>query len=340
MPARDETTHGTSAPTSTTFKIPVFNGRDDVFQQWKPRILMHLEDAGVLALVEGDEVEPAEPGAQLDKWRKSNVRARHVLMQALGNDLTIHVFDHKTASAAWTSLLDVYEPKSSSNLHSLLRQLTATRWDQVIPMEQHINTIRGRIAELKAIGETISPNLHVAILQGSIEHVGYEAWKALANAVNNLPPDHVTPTVVANRYLAEAERQKRVTTVTSQLAAMSVHRQTTNDPGRGSVGRREKRRDPPAGFIWEQCWKCAGKRHFGRCDERTRATPAPPARQDGGHGTAQLATGAVTFDEGVDYDMGLHVYHAGTSSDVSAFILDSGALEHLVQQKSMLRVRV
>ena len=50
MPARDETTHGTSAPTSTTFKIPVFNGRDDVFQQWKPRILMHLEDAGVLAL--------------------------------------------------------------------------------------------------------------------------------------------------------------------------------------------------------------------------------------------------------------------------------------------------
>jgi hypothetical protein len=51
--------------------------------------------------------------------------------------------------------------------------LRATR--SVIPMEQHINTIRGRIAELKAIGETISPNLHIAILQGSIEHVGDEA---------------------------------------------------------------------------------------------------------------------------------------------------------------------
>jgi hypothetical protein len=33
MPAGGETIRGTSAPTSTTFKIPVFNGRDDVFQQ-------------------------------------------------------------------------------------------------------------------------------------------------------------------------------------------------------------------------------------------------------------------------------------------------------------------
>ena len=71
----------------------------------------------------------------------------------------------------------MYEPKSSSNLRSLLRQLTATRWDQVIPLKQRINTICGRIAELKAIGDTIStnPNLHVAILQSSIEHVDEEA---------------------------------------------------------------------------------------------------------------------------------------------------------------------
>ena len=44
----------------------------------------------------------------------------------------------------------------------------------------------------------------------------------------------------------------------------------------------------------------------------------------------------MTFDEGVDHDIGVHDYLAGTSSDVSAFILNSGALEHLVQQKSML----
>ena len=66
--------------------------------------------------------------------------------------------------------------------------------------------------------------------------------------------------MVANRYLAEAERQKRVTTVTGQLGAMAVHRQPTNDPGRDSAGKREKRRDPPAGFTWEQCWKCEAAR--------------------------------------------------------------------------------
>jgi hypothetical protein len=33
----------------------------------------------------------------------------------------------------------------------------------------------------------------------------------------------------------------------------------------------------------------------------------------------------------VQYDIGLHDHQAGTSSDVSAFILNSGALEHLVQ---------
>jgi len=88
-------------------------------------MLMHFEDAGGFALVEGDEVEPAEPGVQLNEC----VRARHILMQALDNDLSMtgHVLTHKTASAAWTSLLDVYEPKSSSNLRSLLRRLTATR---------------------------------------------------------------------------------------------------------------------------------------------------------------------------------------------------------------------
>jgi hypothetical protein len=67
-----------------------------VFQQWKLRMLMHFEDAGGVALVEGDEVEPAEPGVQLDEC----VRARHILMQALGNDLSMtgHVLTHKTAA--------------------------------------------------------------------------------------------------------------------------------------------------------------------------------------------------------------------------------------------------
>jgi len=44
-------------------------------------------------------------------------------------------------------------------------------------MKQRINTICRRIAELKAIGDTIStdPILRVAILQSSIEHVDDEA---------------------------------------------------------------------------------------------------------------------------------------------------------------------
>jgi hypothetical protein len=44
-------------------------------------------------------------------------------------------------------------------------------------MKQRIDTIGGRIAELEAIGDTIStnPSLHVAILQSSIEHVDDEA---------------------------------------------------------------------------------------------------------------------------------------------------------------------
>lgn len=89
-------------------------------------VFEHFEDVGVVAL-KGDEVELVDSGAQLDIWRKNSFRARNILMRALGNDLTFHVFDHRTASAAWTSLLAMYEPKLSSNLHSLFWRLTATR---------------------------------------------------------------------------------------------------------------------------------------------------------------------------------------------------------------------
>jgi hypothetical protein len=67
-----------------------------VFQQWKLRMLMHFEDAGGVAPRDGDPVAPPAPRGQLDEC----VRARHILMQALGNDLSMtgHVLTHKTAA--------------------------------------------------------------------------------------------------------------------------------------------------------------------------------------------------------------------------------------------------
>lgn len=223
---------------------------------------MHCEYDGTLEVLEGKEDKPREElEALLKEWKKKDTKARHTLLQALSDDIAHHVYETSSAAAAWTSLLEVYQPASSSNIHSLLRQLTAIRWDPTTPMDAHINALRSLVSELKAIGEVVSPAFHVAILQASIEHVADDNWKALMNAIDNLPSESLTPVIVSNRYLAEAERQKRIFTVTDQLSAMAAFTSQNRAVGRtggGGGGGGGKRRNPPEGYTWEQCWRCGG----------------------------------------------------------------------------------
>ena len=78
------------------------------FISWKPRILLVLEENDLLKFV-NEKVLELEVEEDKSQWRKSNAKARRILVDSVKDHLVLQVLEKKTSRKMFKTLNKLFE---------------------------------------------------------------------------------------------------------------------------------------------------------------------------------------------------------------------------------------
>lgn len=132
--------------------ISRFTGED--FHIWKWQMKGLLKFKKLLAVVEGTEKCSATDGQDKIAWEEKDYTAYTLLQNAVDRKLLAEFLDCNTAHEMWTTLLTIYEHKSSSDVHELQRRFFNAKIQPGQSFSDYFGKLNLIISELKEIGDT------------------------------------------------------------------------------------------------------------------------------------------------------------------------------------------
>lgn len=101
-----------------------FNGMD--FGKWKEGMLISLSTKNKIQIIDGSFSVPNSYSPLFRHRKKCNNMVKSWIMNALSKDIAKTVLSYKTASEAWTNLVDRYGVANVSQYYSLQRAIFST----------------------------------------------------------------------------------------------------------------------------------------------------------------------------------------------------------------------
>ncbi|KAJ3757301.1 hypothetical protein EV360DRAFT_46346, partial [Lentinula raphanica] len=101
---------------NSAYRIQHLSGVES-YSTWKIKMLDILTDMGLEDYALGAITQPTDTAAAAD-WTKKNRQTLSAIRLRVGDEPLIYISDASSASAAWTILADMYQPKGAIGIVS------------------------------------------------------------------------------------------------------------------------------------------------------------------------------------------------------------------------------
>lgn len=183
--------------------VKAFDGNG--FSTWEYRVRLILEQRDVLDVLSSD---PPVDEAQRANFKKSDVKARNIIVQCLDDSILEMVKDKTTAKEMINTLKATYEKTGISTQISLQRKLRSMKFNGKTSLQDYLVEYEKLIAELKKAGGKIENEEVITQLLSGLP----ESYQSVVIALDVLfcqNSSSVTLDFVKNRLLMEEERQRK-----------------------------------------------------------------------------------------------------------------------------------
>ncbi|UYV84129.1 hypothetical protein LAZ67_X001289 [Cordylochernes scorpioides] len=175
------------------------------YRSWKFNMKMLLIERGLWECVINEEtIDADEDQRKYEKTKIKQEKALATISLSISTEQQIHVIDCKTASEAWTTLEQIFEPKSRARILQLKKQFVNIKFIE----EENIINYLSRL-------KTCSDHLRKAGCEVKDEDLAYSMLAGLPDSYDgiimhfgNMTDDEFTSSKVRQVLLTEHERRK------------------------------------------------------------------------------------------------------------------------------------
>lgn len=221
-------------------------------------------------------------------------------MTNLADQQIAHIRHCKTPAEAWTTLCNIHETKSLSNILFLRRRFFTTKMQEEDDLLDHVNKIKALAHELACLEAPVTEGDVVMTLLESLP----PSFEFLITALETRPMKELTLEFVTARLMHEVTKRKE------------------NEPqGEGSalVPRFGKGGNTKAWKDTRTCFKCGKQGHIAKFCRSNQAQGKESAHQ------------ASKVEDEEDFAFATH--GGGEKADMFTWIVDSGATQHMTSHR-------
>ena len=276
--------------------VDKFNG--DNFSLWKFKMEMVLASKELWDIVEGSEVAPPSSVDEKDKkaYDKRVKTAFAIIATNLVDKEMAHIKHCKGPAEAWKTLCNIHETKSLSNILFLRRKFFTIKMQEGDVMLDHINKVKSLADQLMCLDVPLKDEDIVMTLLDSLP----PTYEHLITALETRPMKELTLEFITARLMHEVAKRKEKESQGDDSAMVS-----RQGKGGNNKNRREER----------VCFKCGKSGHIARnC------------------WSSKDVANNTRYDDAHD-DFAFVVTHGASRSDVSKWIVDSGATQHMTPNR-------
>lgn len=187
------------------FYVKPFDGTS--FSNWEFRIKLLLEQQGVLNVLTETPPDPNNT-AEYEKFTKSDVKARVVLIQCVADNILEMLKNKKTAKEVIDTLSNTYAKKGISTQVVLQRKLRGLKFMENTTLNEFLTEFEQTICEIKGAGGTVDESEMILQLLSAMP----ESFQSVTTAIDIMfcqNQSAVTLEFVKNKLLMEEARQDK-----------------------------------------------------------------------------------------------------------------------------------
>jgi hypothetical protein len=190
----------------TTYKIPLFDGRN--FSNWKYRvgILLDEKDLKIFIKKSLNEILEETTAEKQCEVKKNEKKCISILVQTLHDSQLENVKDKTTAKDMFDALESLFVRKTISSQLLLRKQLLTMEYDDVEDINDHLLNFETKIRELKATGTKLEDLDVVVHLLLTLP----KSYDNLVTALETMDPKNLSLEFVKNRLMDEHNKRKGV----------------------------------------------------------------------------------------------------------------------------------
>lgn len=184
--------------------IPQFSGQN--FENWKFRVERHLASADCLDAVKGSApiTEAGNGTNNLNAdWNRKDLKAQNIITSFMHDDCLECIRDETTAKGMWDSLVSLFAKKSCMNQTIIRKELASLRLKEGDELNSHLIKFDSLVRQLKTAGAKLESADVISQLFLTLP----ESYDAIVTALENLPVNEMTLSIVKSRLLSEESKK-------------------------------------------------------------------------------------------------------------------------------------
>lgn len=181
--------------------IKPFNGTG--FSNWEFRVKLLLEQSNVLNVL---NQEPPTDVQLLEAFRKSDVKARNIIVQCLADNMLEIIKTKETAQAMLKTLQDTYQKKGISTQVALQKKLRGLRYTEGRPLTVIFTEFEQTVFKLRGAGGHIENTEVISQLLSAMPDT-YQAVTTATDIMFGQDESKVTLDFVKNKLILEESRK-------------------------------------------------------------------------------------------------------------------------------------
>ena len=313
-------------PSASSYRISSikpFDGKN--FSSWKIRVLAELKVAKLLSYV--TDAIPVKQEDRKGEWLEKNDETCKFLIEHLADSHLSFTRDKKYARDIWVALENNFERKSYLQLVYVKGRIADLRYDGKSPLSSHLKEFDDLLAELKAAGSNCNE------------------LEAVATLIATLPAEF-NPLIASFGEIGKGTSTLSLENLKGSLLDYDLKSRDSHSVSKfyeQAAFRAEKGGNPRSqnqsgkSYFPYKCNTCKKVGHKSKdCRQRLGKKPEPESTkkstQSSKGSSGESNASLVTFlAEGVKEESEVQF----AESKIIPFTFDSGATEHMCQDKSM-----
>ena len=275
--------------------VDKFNGEN--FSLWKFKMEMVLASKELWDIVDGSEEAPPSTADEKDQkaFDKRVKTAFAIIATNLVDKEMAHIKHCRGPAEAWKTLCNIHETKSLSNILFLRRKFFTIKMQEADCMLDHINKVKSLADQLMCLEVPLKDEDIVMTLLDSLP----SSYEHLITALETRPMKELTLEFITARLMHEVAKRKEKEPQGDDAAMVSRQ-------GKGGSSKKREERT---------CFKCGKSGHIAKNCWSTKDV-ANNTRYNDAHD-----------------DFAFVAAHSVSSSQVSKWIVDSGATQHMTPNR-------
>ncbi|UYV72721.1 hypothetical protein LAZ67_10000404 [Cordylochernes scorpioides] len=268
------------------------------YRSWKFNMKMLLIERGLWECVINEEtIDADEDQRKYEKTKIKQERALATIALSISTEQQIHVIDCKTASEAWTTLEQIFEPKSRARILQLKKQFVNIKFIEEENMINYLSRLKTCSDHLGEAGcEVKDEDLAYSMLAGLPD-----SYDGIIMNFGNMTDDEFTSSKVRQVLLTEHERTTRKEDLFKEVLQVNQHQNNSSTDSR------------------RKCYRCGKIGHIATNCRGMRQTTT--RNRDNQHYQRKV-------NKSDNFLAALNL-----TSDEDSWLLDSGATNHVCRNK-------